>query len=126
VLAVFVFIMDYYWLASRRFAGRSSVRLRYPPQAADILTAAFFFMYTVYILYSQQKDKYYIGQTEDLAKRLSEHNLRKNLGASDWIIAYSESYNTRSEAMKRELEIKGKKRRSYIEALINNGLKNFD
>lgn len=83
-------------------------------------------MFKVYILYSASKDKYYVGQTEDLTKRLFEHNLRKNLGASDWVIAYSEAYNTRSEAMKRELEIKGKKRRSYIETLINNGLKNID
>jgi putative endonuclease len=75
-------------------------------------------MFKVYILYSASKDKYYIGQTEDLERRLAEHNMRKNLGASDWELKYHESFETRSDAMKRELEIKGKKRRSFIEGLI--------
>jgi len=37
-------------------------------------------MFKVYILYSAIKDKYYVGQTEDLERRFAEHNLRKNLG----------------------------------------------
>jgi putative endonuclease len=69
-------------------------------------------------MYSVSKDRYYIGQTEDLNKRLTEHIIRKNLGASDWQIVYNEMYETRSEAVKRESEIKSKKRRSYIELLI--------
>ena len=76
--------------------------------------------YTVYILYSAAKDKYYIGQTEDVNKRLHEHNLRKNLGATDWVIRHIEYFNTRSEAVRREAEIKSKKRRVYIESLFKN------
>ena len=72
----------------------------------------------VYILYSKSKDRYYIGQTENLDKRVGEHNIRKNLGAGDWQIVYSQQFETRSDAMKREVEIKSKKRRSYIEGLI--------
>jgi predicted GIY-YIG superfamily endonuclease len=34
---------------------------------------------------------------------------------------YVENYATRSEAMKRELEIKAKKSRKYIEKLIKSG-----
>ncbi len=75
------------------------------------------FFYT-YILYSISIDKYYIGQTEDVEKRLSEHIIRKNLGASDWQLKHTEQFTSRSEAVKRELEIKKKKRRSYIEWLI--------
>ncbi len=41
-------------------------------------------MYFVYILYSPTKDKYYIGQKEDMERKLETHNLRKNLGANDW------------------------------------------
>jgi len=74
--------------------------------------------YYVYILYSATKDKYYIGQTEDIVKRLQEHNIRKNLGADDWVLKYKEEFASRGEAMKRELEIKNKKKRSYIEKLI--------
>ena len=72
----------------------------------------------VYIIYSSSKDRYYIGQTEDLSTRVQEHNQRENLGANDWILKYSEEFDSRSEAMKRELEIKSKKRRAYIEGLI--------
>jgi predicted GIY-YIG superfamily endonuclease len=46
-------------------------------------------MYHVYIIYSKVKDKFYIGQTEDVTKRLLEHNIRKNLGASDWEIKFN-------------------------------------
>ena len=76
--------------------------------------------YTVYILYSAEKDIYYIGQTEDVDKRLGEHIVRKNLGARDWKIVYKEQYISRAEAVKREQEIKSKKRRSYIEGLIHS------
>ena len=75
-------------------------------------------MYIVYVLYSKSKDRYYIGQTADLATRLSAHNFRKNLGASDWICVYRESYDTRSSAMQRESQIKRRKSRKYIEELV--------
>jgi len=31
-------------------------------------------MFYVYILYSQSADKFYVGQTPDVQKRLREHN----------------------------------------------------
>ncbi len=74
--------------------------------------------YHFYILYSEAKDRYYVGHTENLQKRITEHRLRKNLGTNDWVLKYSEVYGSRSEAMLREQEVKAKKRRSYIEALI--------
>ena len=77
-------------------------------------------MFFVYIIYSASKDKYYIGQTSDIENRLETHCVRKNLGASDWVLKYSETFATRSEAVKRESEIKNKKRRAYIESLISS------
>ena len=74
----------------------------------------------VYILYSVSRDKYYIGHTEDVSRRIQEHRIRKNLGADDWELLYKESFPTRSEAMKREREIKQKKKRSYILQLITS------
>ncbi len=71
------------------------------------------------ILYSAKLNKYYIGQTESIERRIAEHNQRKNLGANDWILKYKETFDIRSVAMKREIEIKRKKRRSYIEWLIS-------
>jgi len=77
-------------------------------------------MFYTYILYSQIKDRYYIGHTEDISRRIIEHNTKRNLGTNDWVLKYSQSFETRSEAMRRELEIKNKKRKSYIEKLISS------
>ncbi len=77
--------------------------------------------YTLYILYSLQLDKYYVGQTEEMEKRLESHQAKRSpytSKASDWQLVYTESYATRTDVLKRELEIKKKKSRKYIEYLI--------
>ena len=81
--------------------------------------------YFVYILKNLEKDKYYIGQTENIEDRLKRHNtdrssFTKNKG--QWILVYKESYNTRSEAIKREKYIKSQKSRKFIESLIHRGV----
>ena len=76
----------------------------------------------VYILYSNILDQYYTGQTSDLADRLFRHNnsgSKSTKKAKDWICVYTESFETRSEAVHRENEIKAKRNRKYIEELIN-------
>jgi len=77
--------------------------------------------YYVYIIHSPTLDQYYVGHTEDLNDRLFRHNnsgSKATKKANDWQLKYSESYNSRSEAMIRELDIKKKKSRKFIEALI--------
>ncbi len=67
-------------------------------------------MYRVYVLYSPKYNKIYIGQTEDIERRLIEHNngllstyaKRYKL----WKIIYTEKYATRSEAIRREKQLK--------------------
>jgi len=81
----------------------------------------------VYIIYSISVDKFYIGYTSDLEKRLSEHNRSISAytsKASDWSLKYSEPCSSRELAMKREKEIKRKKSRTYIESLINSSHEN--
>jgi putative endonuclease len=84
---------------------------------------AFFtlYMFYCYIIYSEKLDKFYIGCTENIENRLAQHNA----GLSDftskgmpWILMYSETFNSRAEAAKREQAIKKKKSRKYIEYLI--------
>ena len=79
-------------------------------------------MYYCYILYSKSLDRYYIGSTADLYNRLAQHNSEKRnhytSTASDWELKYQEGFPTRSQARKREMEIKRKKSRKYIEWLI--------
>lgn len=69
-------------------------------------------MYFVYILKSQRVNRYYIGHTEDVEKRLKEHNSGKSKstkGYAPWEVVYTEEYHTKSEAYKREQEIKSYK-----------------
>jgi len=80
-------------------------------------------MYTVYILFSKSLGRYYVGFTNDLDRRLSEHNRKKgkytDMGIP-WEVVYTEKYTTKLEAMERESFIKLKKSREYIEQLIAN------
>ena len=80
-------------------------------------------MFTVYILFSQSLNRYYVGYTNDLERRLTEHNRKKGKYTDSgipWELAYHEIYSTKAEAMFREKSIKEKKSRGYIESLISN------
>ena len=81
--------------------------------------------FTVYILFSQKSNRYYIGFTgEVLAQRLKKH-LTNHSGftgrAKDWVVAYEEYYVTKQEAFERERQIKGWKSSKMITELINRG-----
>ncbi len=79
--------------------------------------------FCVYIIYSEAIDQYYVGHSSDLTDRLFRHNnsgSKATKKANDWKIVYTESYETRSEATRRESEIKKKKSRKYIEQLLVN------
>ena len=78
-------------------------------------------MFIVYILYSKSLDRYYTGHTANIKNRLLRHNNGRSKATKTgvpWIIVYSEMFNTKSGAYKRELDIKSKKSRAYIETLI--------
>jgi len=80
------------------------------------------FEFYTYIIYSESKDKYYIGHTENIDLRLERHNSgwsKSTKSGIPWKIMYFEEYKTKSQAMKREYEIKRKKSRKYIEHLIS-------
>ncbi|MHA2398069.1 MAG: GIY-YIG nuclease family protein [Promethearchaeota archaeon] len=83
-------------------------------------------MYYVYILETVSrngKKRYYTGYTNNLYRRWNEH--RNGTGAKfcrgkkDIELKYFESYSTRKEAMRRELEIKTFSRKQKRE-LINS------
>ena len=80
-------------------------------------------VFFIYIIYSEKRDKYYIGYTANLRTRVEKHNLgatRSTRSGIPWILVYSEEFENKSDAMKRELAIKKKKSRKYIESLIAN------
>ena len=67
--------------------------------------------YTVYILRTSS-NTLYIGQTNNLEKRIKEHQNKTTKSAkyiqhfSSCFLVYSEMYPSRSEAMKREWQLK--------------------
>ncbi len=66
-------------------------------------------MYFTYIIYSKSTDRYYIGYTCDLVERLKKHNAKHkgfSAQASDWVIVYSEPFESKEMAMAREKQIK--------------------
>jgi putative endonuclease len=78
-------------------------------------------MYTLYILHSKNLDRYYVGYTNDLPRRLSEHNRIKGKYTDTgipWVVVYTETFNGKKDAMKREKYIKSTKSRKFIIELI--------
>jgi putative endonuclease len=78
----------------------------------------------VYILYSDALDKFYIGHTEQspeerLKKHLSNHD-GFTARAKDWKLVYSEFYDTKQMASKRENQIKSWKSKAAIQKLIKD------
>ena len=81
--------------------------------------------FKVYILFSQIKNKYYIGYTADeLTERIKKHN-SNHTGftgkTGDWVLKYQEVFEIKTDAIKRESQIKGWKSRKLIERLIGLG-----
>ena len=67
----------------------------------------------VYILYSQNAARYYCGQTDDLEKRLCQHNDSNNPFTKTthrfsglWQIVWKKAFESRSEAIIMERSIK--------------------
>ena len=80
-------------------------------------------MYYVYILKSISRDKYYIGYTANLYKRIEEHNKgcsRWTRSKGKWLLVYYEEFSEKRMALKREREFKKKKSKAYIEYLLRN------
>ena len=79
--------------------------------------------YHIYIIYSAIADRFYVGHTSDLANRLFRHNnsgSKSTKKVNDWKLVYTEPFGDKSSAVSRELQIKKKKSRKYIEWLISS------
>ena len=80
--------------------------------------------FTVYILHTSA-NTLYIGQTNNLERRLKQHGARGKTSAkymryfSSFSLVHQEQFATRSEAMKREAQLK-KFSRAQKDALMNS------
>ena len=75
----------------------------------------------VYILQSQKDNKYYIGETADVAARLLFHNSGKQRSTKSripFVLIMVEQFETREEALLREKQIKSWKGGNAFRQLI--------
>ena len=104
-----------------------SRRSRHNSETASKMLAVFYIfgieiMYYTYIIYSKSRNNYYVGYTQNLKLRLERHNCgwsRSTKSGIPWEIVYEEEFSSKTEAIKREHEIKNRKSRKYLENLIN-------
>ena len=78
--------------------------------------------YFVYILKSKNHNKTYIGYTNNLERRLKEHNSGKSIFTSKfvpWELAYKEEFAQEIEARKKEKYYKSSAGRRKIKLLIS-------
>ena len=81
-------------------------------------------MFYVYVI-KNQNDKIYIGQTNNLEKRLKQHNdidfdkrSYTKLNRGKWVLVYKEEFTTRKQTVKRERELKTSRGRSFIRSKL--------
>ena len=79
-------------------------------------------MFLVYALHSPVFDKIYIGFTSDLNQRLLSHNTLGTKGWTrkyrPWVVVYNEEFDSKSEAMHREKQLKTARGRQFIRTTI--------
>ena len=78
-------------------------------------------MWYVYILKSINKDWFYVGHTADKISRLKYHNnkkVRSTKPYSPFIIVYSEKFDTKGDAFKREQQIKSYRHGEAFKKLV--------
>jgi putative endonuclease len=75
----------------------------------------------LYILWSPSLQRFYTGNTNSIDRRLAEHNsglVASTRAGIPWELAYIEEFETKSAAVRRELEIKRWKSSAAIRQLI--------
>ena len=80
-------------------------------------------MYFTYIIQSLTDNNYYTGYTSDLKKRLERHNAGRSRATKErrpFKLVYCESFENKSEAIKRECFLKSKVGGSTKSSLIEN------
>ena len=78
--------------------------------------------YFIYILKSLTARKSYVGMTNDLDRRLREHNSGKHFYTKrycPWIMIYNEKYDSLKEARRREKYLKSSSGRKFLKELFS-------
>jgi len=79
--------------------------------------------YFLYIIKSKKSGGFYIGTTGNLDDRLRRHNggySGYTKSGVTWDMVYTEVFNSRSEALAREKQLKSWKNKAKLQKLIDN------
>jgi putative endonuclease len=78
-------------------------------------------MYFVYALSSQVRSYIYVGMTDNIERRVGQHNSGKERTTKPYApftLIYKELYATRPEARKREKQLKSGSGKEFLKTLI--------
>jgi len=79
-------------------------------------------LYYIYIIRSEDKQRYYVGSTENVENRLLQHNAGKSTSTRagiPWVLIHTKTFASRSEAVQREKKIKARGIGRYLSDLKN-------
>ncbi len=74
-------------------------------------------MFYVYVLKSEKNNRFYIGSTNNLERRVKEHNSGQSTytrSTRPFRLIYQEEFSNLSEARKRERQLKGGQGREWL------------
>jgi putative endonuclease len=80
-------------------------------------------MYYIYVLWSSRISKRYVGSTDNVKKRLEEHNRgcsKFTKGGIPWLKVYQEEYLTKTVVLKREKYLKFGQSRAWLDNQLPN------
>jgi len=78
--------------------------------------------FVTYVLYSVRFDKIYIGYTSNIEERILAHNILATKGYTikyrPWVIAYTETFRSKKEAIIREKQLKSSRGRHFVKTKL--------
>ena len=80
-------------------------------------------MFTIYVLKSESGIKSYVGVTNDIERRIKEHNSGKHAYTKrymPWDIIHTEKFSTFKEARSREKYLKSTSGRRFLKKLFDS------
>jgi putative endonuclease len=79
----------------------------------------------VYILKSLKNNRFYIGSTNNVEKRLIEHNSGKSIYTSEsgpWGLVFRQQFDTLTIARKMEYWLKKQKDKNFVLRIVKEGI----
>ena len=85
--------------------------------------------FVTYVLYSVLFDKIYIGYTSNIEERILAHNILATKGYTikyrPWVIAYTETFRSKKEAIIREKQLKSSRGRHFVKTKFYANKNNY-